>query len=128
MYHHIFVLGYRALRSDKFLISPLEPLCITIPASNIDYSKPFPRVYNRVKEFTKEALDAILKRRQQRRHANKEKGLNDSDLDDEPAMKAITAMGGPKYVSEALRQQLEAYWRNDPPFVLVALGFVCDAG
>ena len=95
------LLGY-PIRSDKFMILPTEPTCITIPAEDADLSMPYPRTYHRVKTFAQDALDTILARRK--------------SYPEEPAAQAITKAGTAQRACDALVEQLNAFWYGHTPF------------
>lgn len=62
---------------------------------------PYPRAYDRVKEYTKDLLKAMIAYQQQHPESNVE-----------PLLKSLT----PKELSIELKRQLEAFWRGQYPF------------
>lgn len=62
---------------------------------------PYPRSYDRVKEYTKELLKAMIACQQKYPESNVE-----------PLLKTLT----PKELSIELKQQLEAFWKGHYPF------------
>ncbi|KAI0820926.1 ribonuclease H-like domain-containing protein [Irpex lacteus] len=87
--------------SDYLLIPPTANPSITVPHPGIDLTMPYPRAYDRVKEYTKDLLKAMIAYQQQHSESNVE-----------PLLKSLTL----KELSIELKRQLEAFWRGQYPF------------
>ncbi|KAH9916095.1 uncharacterized protein BXZ73DRAFT_53985 [Epithele typhae] len=103
IYFSAFLLDPRyTMRSDAFLILPTEPINVLLPRKGADLTVRHPRAFDRLKQFCKETLMAMVER------AGK--------FPSEPVALALASIGDSTEITQALQEQLYAYWDGRAPF------------